>query len=53
MNYTFQSFNFRGRQSARPFYDIAAEEYGHIELVGCHQSHAHGCVASGQRAPAG
>src|SRR4051794_12873582 len=37
MNYTFQSFNFRGRQTARPFYDllcnIAAEEYGHIELV--------------------
>ncbi len=37
MNYTFQSFNFRGRQSARPFYDlianIAAEEYGHIEVV--------------------
>ena len=37
MNYTFQSFNFRGRQSARPFYDlianIAAEEFGHIELV--------------------
>jgi Mn-containing catalase len=37
MNYTFQSFNFRGRQKARPFYDlisnIAAEEYGHIELV--------------------
>src|SRR4051812_13310639 len=37
MNYTFQSFNFRGRQSARPFYDllcnISAEEYGHIELV--------------------
>ena len=37
MNYTFQSFNFRGKQSARPFYDlianIAAEEYGHIELV--------------------
>src|SRR5215213_9418621 len=37
LNYTFQSFNFRGRQSARPFYDlianIAAEEYGHIELV--------------------
>src|SRR3954452_1976373 len=37
MNYTFQSFNFRGRQSARPFYDllcnIAAEEDGHIELV--------------------
>src|SRR3954469_21247422 len=37
MNYTYQSFNFRGRQRARPFYDlianIAAEEYGHIELV--------------------
>ena len=37
MNYSFQSFNFRGRQSARPFYDlvanIAAEEFGHIELV--------------------
>jgi Mn-containing catalase len=37
MNYTFQSFNFRFRQGARPFYDlianIAAEEYGHIELV--------------------
>jgi Mn-containing catalase len=37
MNYTFQSFNFRGREQARPFYDlianIAAEEYAHIELV--------------------
>ena len=37
MNYTFQSFNFRGRDKYRPFYDlianIAAEEYGHIELV--------------------
>jgi Mn-containing catalase len=37
MNYTFQSFNFRGRQSARPFYDlianIAAEEFGHMEVV--------------------
>ena len=37
MNYTMQSFNFRGRQQARPFYDlvanIAAEEMGHIELV--------------------
>src|SRR3954464_3063958 len=37
MNYPFQSFNFRGRQGARPFYDlvanIAAEEYGHIEIV--------------------
>jgi manganese catalase len=38
MNYTFQSFSFRGRQTLRPFYDlianIAAEEYGHIEAVG-------------------
>jgi Mn-containing catalase len=37
MNYTYQSFNFRDRQGARPFYDlianIAAEEFGHIELV--------------------
>ena len=38
MNYLFQSINFRGRQQARPFYDlvanIAAEEWGHVELVG-------------------
>src|ERR1044072_4153682 len=37
MNYTFQSFNFRARQQARPFFDlvsnIAPEECGHIELV--------------------
>ena len=37
MNYTFQSFNFRGRQGARPFFDlvanIAGEEFGHVELV--------------------
>jgi Mn-containing catalase len=37
MNYTFQSFNFRGRNTMRPFYDlisnIGAEEYSHIELV--------------------
>ena len=37
MNYTFQSFNMRGRNKLRPFYDlianIAAEEYGHIEAV--------------------
>jgi Mn-containing catalase len=37
LNYTFQSFNFRGRQQARPCFDlvanIAAEEFGHIELV--------------------
>ena len=37
MNYTYQSFNFRSRQKARPFFDllssIAAEEFGHIELV--------------------
>src|SRR3989337_25074 len=37
MNYTFQSFNFRGSDRMKPFYDlianIAAEEYGHIKLV--------------------
>lgn len=37
MNYTFQSFNFRGRDQARPYYalisNIAAEEGGHIEIV--------------------
>ena len=37
MNYMFQSFNFRNRQGARPFYDllasITAEEFGHVELV--------------------
>jgi len=37
MNYTFQSFNFRGRTRLRPYYDviasIAGEEYGHIEAV--------------------
>ena len=37
MNYTYQSFNLRGRSEMRPFYDlianIAAEEFGHIELV--------------------
>ena len=37
MNYTFQSFNYREGQGTRPFYDlianIAAEGYGHIELV--------------------
>jgi Mn-containing catalase len=38
MNYTYQSFNFRGKDKAKPFYDlianIATEELGHIELVG-------------------
>ncbi len=37
MNYTMQSFNFRGREKARPFYDlianIAAEELSHIETI--------------------
>jgi Mn-containing catalase len=37
LNYTFQSFNFRGREKYRPFYDllcnIAAEEFSHIEAV--------------------
>ena len=44
MNYTFQSFNFRGREEARPFYDlianIAAEEYGHIETGRLHHQPA-------------
>ena len=37
MNYMTQSFNFRGKQQLKPYYDlisnIAAEELGHIELV--------------------
>lgn len=37
MNYFIQSNNFRGREQYRPFYDlianIAAEEWGHVELV--------------------
>jgi Mn-containing catalase len=37
MNYTFQSFNFCGKEKYRPFYDlicnIAAEEYSHIEAA--------------------
>ncbi len=37
LNYTFQSFNFRSRQGARPFYDllcsIGTEEFCHVELV--------------------
>ncbi len=37
MNYTYQSFNMRGRDQIRPFYalisNIAAEEGGHIEIV--------------------
>ncbi|WP_412027526.1 manganese catalase family protein [Deinococcus yunweiensis] len=37
MNYMTQSFNFRGKQSLRPYYElianIAAEEMGHVELV--------------------
>ena len=37
MNYTFQSFNFRGKDALKPYYDlvanIAAEELGHIEAV--------------------
>src|SRR5690606_12395303 len=37
MNYTYQSFNFRGRSKLKPYYDlianIATEELGHIELV--------------------
>jgi Mn-containing catalase len=37
MNYTYQSFNMRGRDSIPPYYalisNIAAEEGGHIEIV--------------------
>src|SRR4028119_757449 len=37
INYTYQSFNMRGKSKIRPYYDlvanIAAEEMGHIELV--------------------
>ena len=37
MNYTFQSFNFRGRDRLKQYYalisNIATEELGHIELV--------------------
>jgi Mn-containing catalase len=37
MNYTFQSFNMRGRDLIKPYYalisNIAAEEGGHIEIV--------------------
>ena len=37
INYTFQSFNFRGRDRLRPFYSltaaIAAEEYSHTKAV--------------------
>ena len=37
MNYTYQSFNMRGKDKIKPFYDlvanIAAEELGHVEAV--------------------
>src|SRR5499426_869232 len=37
MNYTYQSFNFRGKDKLKPYYDlvanIATEELGHIEVV--------------------
>lgn len=37
MNYMYQSFNMRGRDKVKPYYDlianIATEELGHIELV--------------------
>ena len=36
-NYMFQSFNFRNKSKAKPFYSlvasITAEELGHVELV--------------------
>lgn len=37
MNYSYQSFSMRARKSIRPYYqlitNIAAEEYGHVEVV--------------------
>ncbi len=37
MNYLYQSFNFRGRDKLKPYYDLIAnigtEELGHVELV--------------------
>jgi Mn-containing catalase len=37
MNYSFQSWNMRGKDKIKPYYDlvsnISAEEYGHIEAV--------------------
>jgi Mn-containing catalase len=37
MNYTYQSFNFRGKDKLKPYYDlvanVATEELGHIEVV--------------------
>jgi Mn-containing catalase len=37
MNYFFQTINFRDRDNYQPFYqlvaNIAAEEWGHVELV--------------------
>jgi Mn-containing catalase len=57
MNYTYQSFNFRNRQGARPFYDllasIAAEEFGHIELVATAINTMLTGVAEGQPGGAG
>ena len=56
MNYTFQSFNFRARQQARPFYDlvanIAAEEFSHVELVAATiNTMLTGATGSSQKAP--
>jgi Mn-containing catalase len=57
LNYTFQSFNFRSRQGARPFYDllcsIATEEFGHVELVAATiNTLLTDPAAAGERAPA-
>ncbi len=56
MNYTMQSFNFRNRSVARPFYDlvtnIAAEEFGHIELVAMTINNMlTGATPDGEKAP--
>lgn len=52
MNYTYQSFNFRGRDGIRPYYELIAnistEELGHIELVAATiNSMLNGSVAQG------
>jgi Mn-containing catalase len=56
MNYMYQSFNFRGRDKLRPYYDlisnIATEELGHIELVSASiNSLLNSCAAGSMRTP--
>ena len=53
MNYTFQSFNFRNRQGARPFYDLVANNRtpNHVILWG--EIGATGFEPATARPPAG